>query len=118
MVTLDELQRIADGILPGVEVSIATDMHPTYDEQGRRFVVDDQGATVVAEDPQDPRESVRHPVSVANLKAGRVTCSFDLVEGKGSPHTRTPRTREDVESIIRAQLANLVTERTTNPAEE
>lgn len=118
MVTLDELQRIADDILPGVEVSIATDMHPTYDEQGRRFVVDDQGEVVVAEDPQDPRESVRHPVSVANLKVGRVTCSFDLVEGKGSPHTRTARTRDEIEVLVRAQLANLATEHETNRPEE
>lgn len=105
MIDQKEAQAIVDGIAPGITVAIHTTQEPTYTLDGgkRTARLDEHG------------EHIRHPVTSLHLTLGRVTCSFDLLVGSGSPHEREPRTRSEIDALIRTQVGNLLTEAVRKP---
>jgi len=89
-----------------LEVSMPTVHSATYDE-------DADGKHVPRIGPDD--EAIKHPITRIELKLGRTTQVIPLVEGNGSTHTMTPRSRESLEAIIKQQIGYAIIEATKKP---
>lgn len=116
--TADEVIELLESIEPGitqhVEVSRKTTLVHTFDvvpvDEGNPSL----GTTIEFHtDSNGEAKRIEHHAIV--LKRGRVSCEIDLTVGEGSPHTRTPRTRDELSELVRVQLGNLLFESTRKP---